>query len=117
ELLRRVFAQPGRDLRQDLRCCVDDDPVLWRFAHLGRVVTERVASQVGELGERLHARVAGADENEGELSASVLLGWSGGCGFEPEQNMVAEGDRVCQILEAEGMLREPRDWESPRDCA
>jgi len=42
ELPRRVAAEAGRELREDLRSCVDEDPALVFVGELG-VVAERVA--------------------------------------------------------------------------
>ena len=67
QLLGRVLAEPRRDLGQDLRRRVDEHPALRRVPE-ARVVAQRVADEVGELGERLDARVAGADEDEGQLA-------------------------------------------------
>src|SRR5205085_1201957 len=66
ELVRRVVAEAGRDLGEDLRRRVDEHPALPHSAER-RVVAERGADEGGKLGERLDARVAGADEDEGEL--------------------------------------------------
>ena len=52
ELARRVVAEPRRDLREDLGRRVDEHPALRDFPQ-PRVVAERVADEVGELGERL----------------------------------------------------------------
>ena len=70
ELPRRVVAQPRRDLGQDLRRRVDEHPALSRLAE-ARVVAHRVDHEVGELGERLDPRVAGADEDERQVRVAA----------------------------------------------
>jgi hypothetical protein len=72
QLLRGVLAQARRDLRQDLRRHVDQHPALRRVSE-GRVVAQGVAHQVRELGESLHARVTGADEDEGQLALALRV--------------------------------------------
>src|ERR671931_2542685 len=89
ELVRRVVAEPARDLRQDLRPRVNEHPALARLAER-RVVAERIPDEVGELGERLDARVAGADEDEGELSLAMRLGRRGRGGLQTAHDVVAE---------------------------
>jgi hypothetical protein len=68
------ISTPRRDLREDLRRRVDEHPALRRLAQVG-IPPERVRDEVGELGERLHSRVAGADEDEAEVlsPAPVVL--------------------------------------------
>ena len=50
---------------------VDEHPALRRAAQLG-VVAQRVPHEVGQLGERLDARVAGADEDERQLPLGAV---------------------------------------------
>jgi hypothetical protein len=45
QLLGGVFAEPGRDLGEDLRRCVDEDPAL-RLALQLRVVAQRVSDEI-----------------------------------------------------------------------
>ena len=85
-------------------------------ASRGRVVAERVAHEVGELGERLDARVAGADEDEREV-ARRALGVAPRRRLELLQHVVAEVDRVGEVLEAEPVLGEAGDRQRPRDRA
>ena len=114
ELARGVLAEAGRDLREDLRRRVDEHPPLRRVPQAG-VVAERVADEVGELGQRLDSRVAGPDEDEGQLALPMgLVGCRVG-GFEPLQHVVAQVDGVGQVLEAECVIGEPRDRERARD--
>src|SRR5207253_7958050 len=82
ELARRVIAEPARDLRQDRRRCVDENPVLL-YAAQRRVVAERVADEIAELRERLHAGIARADEDESELPAPLSVPRRSRRGFEP----------------------------------
>ena len=69
-----------------------------------RVVAERVARELLQFGERLDARVAGADEDEGQLAFAMARRGRGGGRFEPLQDVVAELDRVLERLEAERVL-------------
>src|SRR5438045_1354090 len=95
---------PLRDVRvapdSQGRRAGDEHPALPRLAER-RVVAERVADEVGELGERLHARVARADEDERELTLAVRLVRRRRGGLEAAQDVVPEGDRVGERLEAE----------------
>ena len=61
----------------------------WRRLDFLRVEAERVAGQVGKLGERLDTRVTGADEDERQLAAAVRVGRRGCGGFEPQQHVIA----------------------------
>jgi hypothetical protein len=114
--VRRVVAEPPRDLRQDLRRRVDEHPALARLAER-RVVAECIPDEVGEFGERLDARVAGADEDEGELVLAVRLVRRRRGGLQPAQDVVAEVDRVRERLEAAPVVGEAGDRERPRDGA
>jgi hypothetical protein len=105
ELPRCVVAELGRDLWEDLRCSVDEHPALG-FAAQTRVVAQGVADEVGELGERLDARIACADEDEGEVSRSLLCTGRGVCCLELPEHVVAERDRVGQVAEAVAVLGE-----------
>ncbi len=102
ELARRVFAEPRRDLGEDLGRRVDEHPALRDLAQ-ARVPAKRVLDEVGELCERLDAGVARADEHEAELRA---LRPAGGRRLELAQDVVAKGDAVGEILEAEAVLGE-----------
>ena len=62
------------------------------------VVTERIAHEVGELRERLDPGIAGADEDEGQLTPPILLRRCGRGRFEPAQDVVAQVDRVGERL-------------------
>ena len=63
ELARRIVAEPRRDLGEDLGRRVDEHPARRDFLQPW-VVAERIADEVRELGERLDACVARADEDE-----------------------------------------------------
>ena len=80
-------------------------------------MTERVADEVGELGEPLDARVARADEHEREVPTAVGLADFRGRGLEFAQDVVAQVDRVGQVLERERVLLEPGHRECPRHGA
>ncbi len=116
ELLRRVLAEARRDLGQDLRRRVDEHPARARALEL-RVVAQRVADEVRELGERLDSRVARSDEDEREVRLGALAVVLGRGRFEPAQHVVAELDRVREVLEAEPVLGEPGDRQRARERA
>ena len=116
ELLRRVLPEARRDLGQDLRRRVDEHPAQSRALEL-RVVAQRVADEVGELGERLDARVARSDEDEREVRLGALAVVLGRGRLEPAQHVVAEVDRVGEVLEAEPVLGETGDRQRPRERA
>ncbi len=116
ELLRRVLAEARRDLRQDLRRRVDEHPARSRTLEL-RVVAQRVADEIRKLGKRLDSRVAGSDEDEREVRLCTLAVVLGRGRFEPAQHVVAEVDRVGEVLEAEPVLGEPGDWQRARERA
>src|SRR3954451_964121 len=107
ELARRVLAETARDLREDLRCRVDDHPAL-RHIPQARVIPHRVRYEVGELGERLDPRVAGADEEEREMHASNGIVRRRVGRLELAQHVVAQVDGIGQRLEREPVLGEPR---------
>ena len=108
EPFRGVVAEPARNLRQDLRRRVDEYPALLGSPQLG-IVAHGVADEVGELAERFDARVAGSDEDEGQLAKAMRIGGRGCRRLEPAQDVVAQVDRVGQRLEAEGVLGEAGD--------
>jgi hypothetical protein len=93
---------------------VDEYPALAGVAEL-RVVAERVAHEVGQLGERLDACVTGADEDERELPLAVDRGGRGGGCLEPAQHVIAQMDGVGERLEPERVLGEARDRQRPGD--
>jgi hypothetical protein len=106
ELPGGVLAEPGRDLGKDRRGGVDEHPALPRCPE-ARVVAQRVAHEVGELGERLDARVACADEDEGEVALGARRVERRVGRLELAQDVVAQVDRVGEVLEAEAVLGEP----------
>ena len=114
ELLRRVLAEAPRDLWENRRGCVHEDPALLGAAQAG-VVAEGVANEVGELGERFDAGVPGSDEDEREMGANPFRVGLGGCRLELAEDVVAEVNRVREVLEAEGVLREARYRKGARD--
>jgi len=113
ELAGRVLAEAGRDLRQDLRSCVDQHPSL-RGSAQARIPAEGVPDEVGELREGLDARVAGSDEDEGEVRRGPCVVELGVRGLQLPQHVVAEVNRVRKVLEAERVLGEPGYGQRPR---
>ena len=79
-----------------------------------RVVPRRVAGHVLELGERLDARVAAADEHERERPTPLRLVVDGGGEIESTQHLVAQGDRLLDVLEPDRLFGQPRDRQRPR---
>ena len=78
----------------------------WRAVAEARVVAQRVLHEIGELRERLDARVAGADEDEGQVRRSRGAGSSSRVGgLELAQHVVAQVDRVREVLEPEPRAR------------
>ena len=114
QLACSVLTEAARDLGQDLRRGVDEHPAPRLFAQLG-VVAARVRDEVGQLRQRLDARVAGADEDEGQLSRRGPRAHRGG--IESAQDMIAQVDRVGEVLKAEAVVGEARDRKRPRDRA
>ena len=82
-----------------------------------RVAVHRVGGEVLELGERLEARVAAADEDVGEqlLAPRRVLGRVRL--LERLDHVVAQPDRVGEALEADRVLVEARDRQRARDRA
>ena len=79
-----------------------------RMASLGEVV---------QLGERLDARVARADEDEAEVALRLARVEPGRGRLERAEEPVAQRDRVGDVLEPEPVLGEPGDGERPRHGA
>jgi hypothetical protein len=117
QLLRRVVAERPGDLGEDPRRRVDEDPALRVVANLARVAAERVADEIRELGERLHARVARADEDVREVARGQRRVDLRRGSLELSEDVVAQDDRVRQVLELERVLGETRDRQHARDRA
>ena len=69
-----------------------------------RVVAHRVAHEVVQLGQRLGARVARADEHEAEVAVALLGVELGVRGLELAQHVVAELDPVREVVESARVL-------------
>ena len=80
-------------------------------------MAQRVADEVGELGQRLDARIARADEHEGQLRLGSAAVRSGHRPPRAAEDVVAEVDRVREVLEAERVLGEAGDRQHARDRA
>ena len=82
-----------------------------------RVALDRVGGEVLQLGQRLEAGVAAADEDVGEqlVAAGRVLGRVGR--LERLDHVVAEPDRVGEALEADRVLGQARHRQHPRDRA
>ena len=116
QLSRRVLAQVRRDLGEDLRRRVDEDPALPVTRKL-RVVAKGVAGEVGELGQRFDPCVARTDEDEGEMrlgAAPIRLRRSR---LQPAEHVIAKVDRVREVLEAQAVLGEAGDRQRTGDRA
>ena len=103
EPARRVLAELARDLGEDLRRRVDEHPALWHLAERG-VGAERRMCHVVQLGQRFDSGVSRSHEHEAELGR--VVGMDRGA-LELQQDVVAERDRVSEVLEADPVLREP----------
>ena len=105
QLLLGVGRQIPRQLRQDLRAGLDQDPPhLLRSQR--RVVLHRVAGEVLEFAQRLHARVPGPDEDERERGAASSLVVGLGGDVQLRQHVVAQVDRLLHGLEPDPPLGE-----------
>ena len=82
-----------------------------------RVALDRVGGEVLQLGERLEARVAAADEDVGQklLAPRRVLG--GVRALERLDHVVAQPDRVGQALEPDRVLVEAGNGQRARDRA
>jgi hypothetical protein len=116
ELPCGVVAEAAWDLREDLRGRIHQNPVLLLVAQ-GWVVAQRIAYEIRELAECLDPRIAGADEEEGQLTAPLPGTRRGSRGFEPAEDVVAQMDCIRKRLEAERVLGEARDGQRARDRA
>ena len=74
-----------------------------------RVVAGRVAAQVLELGHRLDARVAAADEHEREPAPALGLVGSGRGQLELAEHVVSQVDRLGHALEPDRVLEQAGD--------
>src|SRR5579864_7742570 len=111
-----VVAEAGRDLREDRRRRVDENPPLPHSGELW-VEAQGVADKVAELGERLDSGVARPDEDKGQLPLSVALCARGRGGLEAAQYVISQLDRVLERLEAEGVLLQSGDRQRARHGA
>ena len=110
EKLRCVLPEPARDLGEDLRGGIHQNPVLASVSEC-RVVTQRVPNEVHQLGQRLDTRVAGSDEDERQLALDV--GRIEDCrgGLESAEDVVPKPDCVREVVEAEAVVGEAGDRE------
>ena len=116
QLAQRVLGEAGVDLRQHPAGRLDQYPAHPVQAG-ARVALHRVGGEVLQLGERLEAGVAAADEDVGEqlVAARRILARVGG--LQRLDHVVAQPDRVGEALEADRVLGEPRHRQHPRDRA
>ena len=117
ELVVRVLAELARDLREDPRSGVDEHPALRRAAERRVRPADGVLGEVVQLGQRLDARVARADEDEAEVACGLVRIEARRGGLERAQEPVAERDRVGDVLEPLAVLGEAGDGERPRNGA
>jgi hypothetical protein len=109
-----VLAELRRNLWEDRRRCVDENPPGRDLAQ-PRVVAQGVAHQIGELGESLDARVPGADEHERQVTPCAGDVGTGVRQLQLAQHVVTQCDRVGEILEAVAVLGETGNWERAAD--
>ena len=95
-----------------VRCRIHEHPALRRIPQ-GRVVAQRRVDEVVELAERLDPRIARADEDEPELRLRPARRGR----VESLEHVVAERDRVGEVLEAAAVLGEPGHREDAVDGA
>jgi hypothetical protein len=101
------------DLGEDRRGGVDQHPAVLDVAE-GRVrAADGRVREVVQLGERLDAGVASAYEDEAEVALRLLPVEPGGGRLERSEQVIPQGDRVDDVLEAAAVLGEPRDRERP----
>lgn len=108
QLVSGVASKRLRHLRQDPRGRVNQDPP-HRTAAQARMVPKGFAHEVLKLGQRLDARIAGADEEKGQVlldpfRRGLLVG-----GVELSKRVVAQHDGVGQRLERERVLCQALD--------
>src|SRR5690606_15632670 len=91
-----VLAPVLADLRQDPPGGLDEHPAHGNVVEAALVVGPAdAAGHVLQLGYRLHARVAAADEEEAQRPAAYLVVIGGGSGHvEPIEDAVAQPDRL-----------------------
>ena len=91
-------------LAEDPRACVDQHPAGPDVSQ-ARVAAQRLLGHLGDLGDRLDAREAGAGDDEGQ---PPLGGVRRGVGqLDLAQDVVAQADRVAEVLEPERVLAQP----------
>ena len=116
QLVRGVVAEPRRNLGEDHRRRVDEHPAP-RDVLQARVVAGRVVDEIGQLRQRLDARVARADEDEGQPALPLRVVERRVGVLQLAEHVVAEMDRLGQRLEGEGVLGESRHRHRPRHRA
>src|SRR5205807_8506112 len=92
-----AYSQPRRNLGQDLGRRVDEHPPAWN-AGQPRVEASCVLHEVGELRKRLDACVAGADEDEREVSPPLGLVGGRVRRLELAEDVVSEVNGVGERL-------------------
>ena len=88
-------------LAEDPRPGVDQDPAR---ADVGqaRVAAQRLVGHLGDLGDRLDAGEAGARDDEGQPPRGGVRRGVGQ--LDLAQDVVAQADRIAEVLEPEGVL-------------
>jgi hypothetical protein len=112
--LHGVAAEVFAHLREDAPRRLDQDP-----AHVGRaevgVVAGSIDRHVLQLGQRLHARVAAADEQERQ-QPPALVGAPDRVGqVQLAEHLVAQRDGLLHLLEADAVLGEAGNRQRARD--
>lgn len=112
----RVAAQFLADLGQDAARRLDEDPLHVLGGDVV-VVPRGVAGHVLQLAQGLHARVAAADEDEGEGGVADGGVAGGGGDVHLFEDVVAQADGLLDGLEADAVVGESGDGQGARDGA
>ncbi len=111
-----VAAHLGADLREDAVGGLDEDPLHVLGAEVV-VVARGVAGHVLQLAEGLDARVAAADEDEGEGGVADRGVAGGGGDVHLLDDVVAQADGLLDGLEPDAVLGEAGDGQRAGDRA
>ena len=117
QLLDRVAAQVLADLGQDAAGRLDEHEPQVALGQLW-VVARGVVRHVLDLGQRLDAGVAAADEDEGQqLRCARRVVGDGRRDVQLVEHLVAQRDRLLDLLEPDAQLGQAGDRQGARDRA